>query len=1128
MKRMLYLLLPFIIQLSATSGFANRKFVPDITLTTSALAAADINQGTSNNILYVVQMSVATDPAIVNNIQFTLSGTHDANDLSAVLVYFNATAPTMAGAIFMNSVASNFAAPHLYSISISRSMAAGSTGYFIIAANIENAATDNNTIKVNGATNPVVFSFNGAATVTNNQSDIAGVQTIQAADITLSSSAVAAADINQGTSNNIIYIAQMSVATQPVVVNSIQFTLSGIHDANDLSAVLVYFNATAPTLAGATFMNSVASNFAAPHLYNIGISRSMAIGSSGYFIITANIENFATDNNTIKINGATNPVTFGYNTAPNQTNNQTDAAGMITIQAADITLSSSAVAAADTNQGTNNSIIYITQMSVATQPVVVNNIQFTLSGTHDANDLSAILVYFNATAPSLTGATFMNSVASNFAAPHLYNVGISRSMAIGSSGYFIITANIENFATDNNTIKINGSSNPVTFGYNTAPNHTNNQTDVAGPITIQAADITLVTSTVAAVDVNQGTNNSIIYITQMSVANQPVVVNNIQFTLSGTHDANDLSAVLVYFNATAPSLTGAIFMNSVVSNFAAPHLYNVGINRSMAIGSTGYFIITANIENFATDNNTIKINGATNPVTFGYNTAPNHANNQTDAAGMITIQAADITLVISAVAAADVNQGTNNSIIYITQMSVATQPVVVNNIQFTLGGTHDANDLSAVLVYFNATAPSLTGATFMNSVASNFAAPHLYNISINRSMAIGSTGYFIIAANIENFATDNNTIKINGATAPVTFGYNTAPNHTNNQTDAGGPITIQAADITLATTPLGAANITPGNSNHIVYIAQLNVATQPVVVNNIQFTLGGTHDADDLSAITIYFNAGAPTFSGAIFLNSVASNFAAPHLYNVSISRAMAAGSQGYFLILVNANPTATVGNTVHINGATNPVVFGFNTGPNITNNQSNAAGVQTLPVNLTEFTGVLFQKEVNLNWITASEFNNAFFEIEHGTDGITFKPLGRVAGNGTTTTSKHYIYIHDHPGFGANYYRLKQTDLDGNYRYSQIVVVFYNPGKFTITNTYPNPASNQIRYTVYSMENSQLIVEFIDAGGRVLINRKENLSSGINKMELNLSGFSSGIYQLRIVDVKSGVRELKQVVIGR
>ena len=277
-------------------------------------------------------------------------------------------------------------------------------------------------------------------------------------------------------------------------------------------------------------------------------------------------------------------------------------------------------------------------------------------------------------------------------------------------------------------------------------------------------------------------------------------------------------------------------------------------------------------------------------------------------------------------------------------MNVATMPVTVNNIQFTLSGNHDANDLNNVYVYFNATAPVIAGATYLGNSVANFAAPHLYSININRAMAAGSSGYFIISVNVNSTATDNKTVRITGLTTPVVFGYTTAPNVTNNQTNNGGLQTIQAADITLGTSAVTAGNIVRGTTGNIVYVATMNVATMPVTVNNIQFTLSGTHDGDDLSNVYVYFNATSPVISGATYLGNSAANFAGPHAYSININRAMAAGSSGYFIISVNVTAGATTGKTVRVLGATIPVAFGYTTDPNETGTQTNG-GLKTIAV---------------------------------------------------------------------------------------------------------------------------------------------------------------------------------------
>ncbi|HMJ45941.1 MAG TPA: hypothetical protein VK498_01340 [Ferruginibacter sp.] len=476
-----FLLLCFIVTTSSI-------YAQIVTLTSSTVAAANIAQSSSNNIVYIVKMDVAALPVTVNSITFTLAGTHDADDLTSVVIYFNPTAPNIPFVQPNGSTPATFAAPHTYSFTLgnTQSIAAGASGYFIIAVNIPSTATGGNTVKLNGLTNPVSFGYTTSPTITNNQTDVAGTQTILAAGVTLTSSSFAAATISQGSSNNIVYIVKMDVTTLAVNVNSIQFTLTGNHDADDLTTVVAYFNPSAPTIPFVQPSGSSPGTFAAPHTYTLSINESIAAGASGYFIISVTTAAAATSGNTVKINGLSNPVTFGYTTSPTITNSQTDAAGTQTIQAAGITLTSSPVAAANILQGTNNNIVYIVKMDVATLPVTVNSIQFTLTGTYDNNDITTVTVYFNASAPTLTGASFMNSTGGLFDAPHMYTLGLNQIIAAGASGYFIITVNIAAAATSGNFVKLNGALSPVIFGFSSSPAVTNNQTDAAGSQTISS------------------------------------------------------------------------------------------------------------------------------------------------------------------------------------------------------------------------------------------------------------------------------------------------------------------------------------------------------------------------------------------------------------------------------------------------------------------------------------------------------------------------------------------------------------------------------------------------------------------------------------------------------------------
>ncbi|MEP7108975.1 MAG: hypothetical protein ABI760_13365, partial [Ferruginibacter sp.] len=65
--------------------------VPSVTITSVAVPASSFTQGSDINVLYIARMSVSTDPVTVSNVQLTLSGTHDGNDLGFLRVYFNPT-----------------------------------------------------------------------------------------------------------------------------------------------------------------------------------------------------------------------------------------------------------------------------------------------------------------------------------------------------------------------------------------------------------------------------------------------------------------------------------------------------------------------------------------------------------------------------------------------------------------------------------------------------------------------------------------------------------------------------------------------------------------------------------------------------------------------------------------------------------------------------------------------------------------------------------------------------------------------------------------------------------------------------------------------------------------------------
>ena len=100
------------------------------------------------------------------------------------------------------------------------------------------------------------------------------------------------------------------------------------------------------------------------------------------------------------------------------------------------------------------------------------------------------------------------------------------------------------------------------------------------------------------------------------------------------------------------------------------------------------------------------------------------------------------------------------------------------------------------------------------------------------------------------------------------------------------------------------------------------------------------------------------------------------------------------------------------------------------------AANAGLLPIEL-----VLFQvfKTTDLyifNWVTASEVNNDYYTLEYSIDGVDFNEIDFVHGAGTTSETSEYEYRWDDaPDFELVYFRLKQTDYNGEYSYSDVIV---------------------------------------------------------------------------------------------
>lgn len=171
------------------------------------------------------------------------------------------------------------------------------------------------------------------------------------------------------------------------------------------------------------------------------------------------------------------------------------------------------------------------------------------------------------------------------------------------------------------------------------------------------------------------------------------------------------------------------------------------------------------------------------------------------------------------------------------------------------------------------------------------------------------------------------------------------------------------------------------------------------------------------------------------------------------------------------------------------------------------------LPVELTSFVAEA-KDGVTLKWTTASEKNNAGFEVERtaASNPAAWEKIGFVKGNGTTSETQAYSF-NDSRASGKLQYRLKQIDLDGTVSYSQTVEFTVGvPAKFALSQNYPNPfnPSTAIRYDL--ARTSEVSLKIYDMLGREVSTLvRASQEAGRYSVSFNASTLASGLYFYRI-----------------
>lgn len=180
------------------------------------------------------------------------------------------------------------------------------------------------------------------------------------------------------------------------------------------------------------------------------------------------------------------------------------------------------------------------------------------------------------------------------------------------------------------------------------------------------------------------------------------------------------------------------------------------------------------------------------------------------------------------------------------------------------------------------------------------------------------------------------------------------------------------------------------------------------------------------------------------------------------------------------------------------------------------------LPVELINFNAICNESDVDIFWSTVSETNNDFFTVEKSKDAYNFEPVAFVDGAGNSNELLQYSTNDFEPFEGISYYRLKQTDFNGQYTYSDIVPVNYFNDNNTSISWWQE--GSILNLNIQSSYVGEGMIDVYDYSGKLVLCKNIFSENSQIIISFETSNYKSGIYILKFE--LNGKQYVKKVVI--
>ncbi len=164
------------------------------------------------------------------------------------------------------------------------------------------------------------------------------------------------------------------------------------------------------------------------------------------------------------------------------------------------------------------------------------------------------------------------------------------------------------------------------------------------------------------------------------------------------------------------------------------------------------------------------------------------------------------------------------------------------------------------------------------------------------------------------------------------------------------------------------------------------------------------------------------------------------------------------------------------------------------------------LPVEWLNFTCRTIERKNILEWSTASETNSDYFGVEKSADGINFKEAGRIKAAGSSSQTNQYTFTDGYVSESC-YYRIKETDFNGEQNYSKIIFV---PFKNSDTDLHIYLEDRSTLVIVGFIPDDHLfIIQLYSMNGQLVMKAEHNVNNYFSE-KYNISNLNKGIYFLK------------------